>query len=1495
MKKNLPALAALFASALVFGGTPDLTVSGDGTADGRDASGNAVAAKAEQLEFVPGLRGQAIRFKPGSKLLFEHPGLLGDAGAVSMWVRADWNGWEETSLNRFLLSALNADGKQVFPFWFWNWLRLDLPRDDGSVKSVEAKLIRGNITKNDWVHITAVWNRRNWCAIYLNGSRNRYEQNMERVPGVSAGEIRSVSIGSDAFGAPETTFLGTIDEVKFYKKPLSDKEVEAEYRAFAPFDLYLDRALYHAPREIELELFRPESGRESSVDLSLVDKNGKILAQKAFPKLPADSRQTLKLPVPELPPGEYRLEAKLGTGLTRAFRITLADDETPVNAAPGELKTGKPVFEKTFRTVADSAATRGSAKAADGYLEAGSKKDDHISCILPIPPEYRNGKPLLLEIEWPDDKERMFSIYLYPEAGSKSEIRDRLGGGVAAGGIYPNSNRMQRLRYLIYGSTPTMLLELRTQADNTPAAISALRLFPLPEGLPRLELNLPDGMPGRQIGHLDEDQSFDYNLDWDNTRPKLPCTAAVPKIVRMLREYYAYTGQNSFSLPLLRYNFAVYQTTAFPQTNGVFPFENGEVPYIVETLAKDGIGFNAIINLSEPPALFHAPDRTAEFGRTGVFTRNNRGSIVSMKRCNPVHPLVRNEVEKLVEDFARRFGKLPGVQAIEYWVEWPTIAFSDLTSGYDDYTVALFSRETGVKVPEFDEQKYQRRYEFLTAPPQRDAWVKWRAAKTTEMIRRLRSAVDRHAPELPLHLVLRGVPQTGSLELDTTSGLDPERSYLEEPGIDFAAVRQIPGVVLVPMRDSLMRLWQQHWNNARTTGDETLFDPAMQQPFRCQKQNYVNDYFRYFESFSNSPIPEKYPSHFQNSDLKPHGRFFLKELAFNVGAGDAQRISFGAQPLASLGREEEMREFARAFRALPDRPFRDVAGATDPVTVRYLPTKNGTYLYLVSLIHVDTEVALEIPGARTMRDLSTGRETPVSPVTLKPFELRSFLIPGEAVPVWKSTAVPDAYRRETEAAFAELADGVAGLAAETGDAEQLAERVERCRALLKAGRYAEFHRLYHSKLFYNAASTIAALAAGYPQQQRKMLEASHIAVNCGSADFFRAPDGRLFFPDRRFGGKLPYGFDEKCTTATRNTNAMPAGGELNPLFSTEAYDLDGYRFQVKPGKYTVRLLFRVGFEPGRKDGLFRFAVLVNGKTAVPDYDLFKSESPERGYAELVIPDVEPEKGEIRVEFRTVGGSDPTARLLNAIEVVPENADLLSFVPAADAAAAAPKTDKEYVILVKGNSISRHGWNEETREKLGWARECGMAATSEANDYVHRFARMVQQTMPGKKVRVVFGTGGRPDLAVASVEQEKALRPDLILVQNGEHSAFGETAKRFPADYEKLLKALREFPGPPRIITIGIWNPRCREEFKNCTAPDYDECAREVEAAQRRISEQLGIAFVPVSPFENDPANTGDGATAGVRWHPNDNGMKCYADAVFKAFRQDNGKPKEPTR
>jgi hypothetical protein len=124
-----------------------------------------------------------------------------------------------------------------------------------------------------------------------------------------------------------------------------------------------------------------------------------------------------------------------------------------------------------------------------------------------------------------------------------------------------------------------------------------------------------------------------------------------------------------------------------------------------------------------------------------------------------------------------------------------------------------------------------------------------------------------------------------------------------------------------------------------------------------------------------------------------------------------------------------------------------------------------------------------------------------------------------------------------------------------------------------------------------------------------------------------------------------------------------------------------------------------------------------------------------------------------------------------------------------------------------------------------------------------------------------------------------------VVQDGEHSAYSPWGEHFSADYEKLLLSLKEFPDNPVIITIGIWNPRCRKEFIDCTSPDYDSWARKINSIQEEISGRLGILFASVSAFENDPLNTGDGKVAGVRWHPNDNGMVKYADAAFEKFRQ----------
>ena len=214
-------------------------------------------------------------------------------------------------------------------------------------------------------------------------------------------------------------------------------------------------------------------------------------------------------------------------------------------------------------------------------------------------------------------------------------------------------------------------------------------------------------------------------------------------------------------------------------------------------------------------------------------------------------------------------------------------------------------------------------------------------------------------------------------------------------------------------------------------------------------------------------------------------------------------------------------------------------------------------------------------------------------------------------------------------------------------------------------------------------------------------------------------------------------------------------------------------------------------------------------------------------------------------------------------------DKLSYVKPASVEDVGEKKKDEYVIAFAGNSITRHGVNDKTIRDLGWARECGMAASCEKNDYAHLLAELIQREMPEKKVRCVFGTPKSP--------------ADLIVHQGGEHDAIPERLTTYEEQLEKRLEEYRKIT--PAVIVIGIWNPRCREEFNECTDKNYDTSAKQIEKMQERVCAKLGIPFASVSRYENDPENTGDGKVAGVRWHPNDNGMRCYAAEAFKAFRK----------
>lgn len=192
-------------------------------------------------------------------------------------------------------------------------------------------------------------------------------------------------------------------------------------------------------------------------------------------------------------------------------------------------------------------------------------------------------------------------------------------------------------------------------------------------------------------------------------------------------------------------------------------------------------------------------------------------------------------------------------------------------------------------------------------------------------------------------------------------------------------------------------------------------------------------------------------------------------------------------------------------------------------------------------------------------------------------------------------------------------------------------------------------------------------------------------------------------------------------------------------------------------------------------------------------------------------------------------------------------DRLSYVEPVSNENVAEKGKSEYLITFAGNSITRHGVNEKTILELGWTRECGMAASCEEKDYAHLLADQIQKEMPEKRVRAVFGTPGS--------------MTDLIVYQGGEHDALPERLETYEKRLEELLGEYRKIT--PAVIVIGIWNPGCREEYKECTDKDYDISAKKIREIQQQVCAKLNIPFASVSAYENDPANSGSGKVAAV--------------------------------
>lgn len=422
---------------------------------------------------------------------------------------------------------------------------------------------------------------------------------------------------------------------------------------------------------------------------------------------------------------------------------------------------------------------------------------------------------------------------------------------------------------------------------------------------------------------------------------------------------------------------------------------------------------------------------------------------------NPLHPTVQAAIIGLVREIGLRYGKFPAFKGISFNLFASAMPwFGSIYFGYDDYSVGLFQKETGIAVP-VDARatdRFSRRYEFL-AGTCRPAWVAWRCQKIRELLGKIRSAMAEGRADLRVTVTLWDetfVDKSGgsmpALQLDARQSM---HELYREAGIDMDLYRNEPGLEIDRgVSDSRDR--GGHGNDGVEAPlatqtmfrdfdflDETTLDALSKHErpgafiFSCWVEAWGEPlWFRPGDDDANvarlSVMDGKpaggimrwnsaYPKDgfWWDSQLRitpgfQAGVHFLEPYAFSLAELDACRITRGGLFL-DKAHSEQLRQFAPAYRALPGRKFATVGTATDPVAVRTLVHGGRRYLYLVNREYypVNVDVAFGFaPG--DVEDLATGRKLDLPPrwsLVLGPYELRS-LATAPDVEIAGFTATP---------------------------------------------------------------------------------------------------------------------------------------------------------------------------------------------------------------------------------------------------------------------------------------------------------------------------------------------------------------------------------------------------------------------------------------------------------------------------------------------------------
>lgn len=760
------------------------------------------------------------------------------------------------------------------------------------------------------------------------------------------------------------------------------------------------------------------------------------------------------------------------------------------------------------------------------------------------------GRPHVAVIRYPDDKRRFMCIM----DGTCYDLTT----GVYTDFEHPVSGTMQEIQRIFWPRWNDCSIVVMTWSDGEPAAAANINIYEL-DDLPPLEVpGDPDDGSRRELGIQFEDPC--------GTGASAGAMTHAEWVDRMVT-YASHSGQNLLVYPIVWYHGPHYPSEREPSGNFNVVVGRDRKQYtcwtshpsdwvaeILERFDKEGLDFKAALTLLRLGTLMEKMNINLESIKAGEDTINNMlksdqvqagtqdwTTLYNVRNFpgrldgtlngwaygelsgqpyragpifNPLHPIVQDAVVGLATEIADRYKGHPSFKGISFNMWHATILwYASLDAGYDDYTVGLFSKETGIKVPVEANapDRFSKRYAFLTGE-HRDEWISWRCKKIHELFCRVRDEVIARRPDLRVTITLwsettvaqmLGLPKTPRHQLYARpSTVDLYR----EGGVDIALFEKEPGIdvdlCFTPTRDR--DCWGTSGVNMAIEEtsmfrDHDFLDSTTLDAIHMQERPGVYIFNSWVEAWgthkwfpceaddvqavelavmSGKPaegifrINSEYPKDgfWWDSQLRitpplPSGDHFMEHYAHALAELDACRITRGGLFLESV-HTEQLQRFARAYRALPAEKFETVGSSTDPVAVRTLVRDDRRYLYLVNRDYYPVSVTLRLSDKADVTDLASGERLdapPAWPLTLGPYELRSFGLDKTVdVSSFVATAPPDIVaqlKKDAEIALATIhrlreANGQLPLGT-----DRMAADIQEA---LQSGRYAWLRRALHS-------------------------------------------------------------------------------------------------------------------------------------------------------------------------------------------------------------------------------------------------------------------------------------------------------------------------------------------------------------------------------------------------------------------------------------------------